>query len=93
MTKSNIVPEDIIQSKIMVIRGKKVLLDKDIAVLYDVKPIVLRQQIKRNFERFPEDFMFILTEDEIKNMVSQNVIPSKKHFGGSLPYVFKENRV
>jgi len=44
------------------IRGKKVMLDKDLAVLYGVKPIALRQQVKRNRERFPEDFMFQLTE-------------------------------
>lgn len=77
----------------MVIRGRKVILDRDIAALYEVKPIALRQQIKRNLRRFPPDFMFILTESEIKVMVSQNVIPSRKSFGGSRPYVFTEQGI
>lgn len=77
----------------MVIRGRKVILDRDIAALYEVKPIALRQQIKRNLRRFPPDFMFILTESEMKVMVSQNVIPSRKSFGGSRPYVFTEQGI
>lgn len=89
----SIVSDESIENKIMIIRSKKVILDKDIAALYEVKPIVLRQQVKRNIERFPEDFMFTLTEEEIGNMVSQNVIPSKKYFGGSLPYVFTEQGI
>jgi hypothetical protein len=93
MTNINLIPEEIVQSKIMIIRGKKVILDKDIALLYDVKSIVLRQQVKRNIDRFPEDFMFTLTEAEITIMVSQNVIPSKSYFGGSFPYVFTEQGV
>jgi hypothetical protein len=93
MTNIDLVAEDIITNKIIIIRGRKVMLDKDIALLYNVKPIVLRQQVKRNIERFPEDFMFILTESEIQIMVSQNVIPSKKYFGGSLPYVFTEQGI
>ena len=71
-----------IESKIFQIRGKKVMLDKDLALLYAVKPIALRQQVKRNLGRFPEDFMFQLSEAEAKIMVSQNVIPSKQSLGG-----------
>lgn len=93
MTDTNIVPEEIVESKIMLMRGKKVLLDRDIAFLYEVKTRALRQQVSRNKDRFPEDFMFVLTEDELKIMVSQNVTPSKKHFGGSLPYVFTEQGI
>ncbi len=93
MPNIELVPEDVIQSKIRIIRGRKVILDKDIALLYEVKPIVLRQQVKRNTDRFPEDFMFVLTEEEMKTMVSQNVIPSRKYFGGSLPYVFTEQGI
>jgi len=52
--------------------------DRDLAELYDVKPIRLREQIKRNKDRFPENFMFQLTEEEVNNMVSQNAIPSKQ---------------
>ncbi|MDP2922413.1 MAG: ORF6N domain-containing protein [Candidatus Omnitrophota bacterium] len=66
---------EIIAQKIFIIRGHKVMLDRDLAKLYGVKAIALRQQVKRNRERFPEDFMFQLTMEEAKNLVSQNVIP------------------
>jgi len=82
-----------IENKIFQIRGKRVMLDKDLAFLYEVRPIALRQQVKRNQERFPEDFMFQLTEEEVKIMVSQNVIPSIQSLGGYLPYVFTEQGV
>ena len=87
---SNFISVEVVTSKILYIRGKKVILDKDLAVLYGVKPIALRQQVKRNRERFPGDFMFQLTEGEVKIMVSQNVIPSKQSLGGYLPYAFTE---
>ncbi len=67
-----------IERKILYLRGKKVMLDKDLADLYGTKPIVLRQQVKRNKDRFPEDFMFRLSDQETDLMVSQNVIPSRK---------------
>lgn len=67
---------DLIHKKIFVIRCRKVMLDKELAVLYQVKPIALRQQVKRNQDRFPEDFMFQLTKSEAEILVSQNVIPS-----------------
>lgn len=59
------------------------MLDRDLAELYAVKPIRLREQVKRNEERFPEKFMFRLTEEETENMVSQNAIPSNQHLGGA----------
>jgi len=58
-----------------------------------VKAIRLREQVKRNKKRFPEDFMFQLDDSEIDFMVSQNAIPSKQHLGGSKPYVFTEQGV
>ena len=82
-----------IQRKIYTIRDTQVMLDRDLAELYQVKAIRLREQIKRNPKRFPPDFMFQLTEDETNLMVSQNAIPSKKHLGGYLPYVFTEQGV
>ncbi|MBI5639630.1 MAG: ORF6N domain-containing protein [Nitrospirae bacterium] len=88
-----LVPADVIEGKIYLIRGHKVMLDKDLAVLYGVKPIRLREQVKRNLARFPEDFMFQLNEQEIEVMVSQNAIPSRKHLGGYTPYVFTEQGV
>ena len=71
----------------------QVMLDRDLAELYGVKSIRLREQVKRNMERFPSDFMFQLDENEIAFMVSQNAIPSKQHLGGSYPYVFTEQGV
>lgn len=66
------------------------MLDRDLAELFDVKAIRLREQVKRNTEKFPSHFMFQLTEEEVEIMVSQNAIPSKQHLGGSLPYAFSE---
>jgi hypothetical protein len=93
-TKQSITLEtDTIRTKIFLVRGQQVMLDKDIAALYEVKPIRLREQVQRNIERFPDDFMFQLTESEVDFMVSQNAIPSRKHLGGFLPYVFTEHGV
>lgn len=93
MSDKEIIKPEEIQNSIYTIRGIQIMLDKDLAVFYDVKPIRLREQVKRNINRFPADFMFQLTEDEVEFMVSQNAIPSKQHLGGSLPYVFTEQGV
>ncbi len=87
------IPEEVIMSKIYLIRGKKIMLDKDLAELYEVKPIRLREQVKRNLQRFPANFLFRLTEEETVFMVSQNAIPSKQQLGGHLPYAFTEHGV
>ena len=91
--KKSVVPVEIIQSKIYLIRGHKVMLDRDIAALYGVKPIALRQQVKRNADRFPDDFMFQLSGNEVEALLSQNVIPSKQVLGGTMPYAFTEQGV
>jgi len=88
-----ILPDEVIMSKIYFIRNQKVMLDKDLADLYDVKAIRLREQVKRNPERFPENFMFQLTEKEVDIMVSQNATPSRQYLGGHLPFVFTEHGV
>ena len=88
-----IVPQERIEGKILLIRGLNVILDRDIAALYGVKPIALRQQVKRNNDRFPQDFMLKLTRKEAEILVSQNVIPSKRSLGGYLPYAFTEQGV
>ncbi|HPS28925.1 MAG TPA: ORF6N domain-containing protein [bacterium] len=93
MDKSELVKFDDIQSRIYTIRGVQVMLDRDLAEFYSVKPIKLREQIKRNIRRFPLDFMFQLSQNEAELMVSQNAIPSKQHLGGFLPYVFSEQGV
>ena len=82
-----------IWDKIYLLRGVQVMLDKDLAELYEVKPIRLREQVKRNYKRFPSDFMFQLADSEVEFLVSQNAIPSKKHLGGYLPYAFTEQGV
>lgn len=82
-----------IQTKIHDIRGHKVMLDFDLATLYEVETRVLKQAVKRNIDRFPPDFMFPLTDDEIHQMVSQFVIPSKSYLGGAQPYAFTEQGV
>ena len=82
-----------IGSKILTLRGQEIMLDRDLAALYGVKPIRLREQVKRNKDRFPQDFMFQLTQNEVDFMVSQNAIPSKQHLGGAMPYVFTEQGI
>lgn len=69
------------------------MLDRDLAELYGVKAIRLREQVKRNPTKFPPHFMFQLTEQEAEIMVSQFAIPSKQHLGGTLPYAFTEHGV
>jgi hypothetical protein len=76
---------------ILLIRGQRVMLDRDLAKLYGVQAIRLREQVKRNQHRFPEDFMFQLSENEAQALVSQNVIPSRQHLGGYLPLAFTEH--
>lgn len=96
MTKNSneiVLTQRVIESKIFTIRNVQVVLDKDLASFYEVKPIRLREQVKRNANRFPDDFVFQLNEDEVDMLVSQNAIPSKKYLGGYLPYVFTEQGV
>ncbi len=88
-----IINNQTIQDKIYTVRDVQVMLDKDLALLYDVKATRLREQVRRNYKKFPKDFMFELTENEVDFMVSQNAIPSKQHLGGSLPFVFSEQGV
>jgi hypothetical protein len=92
-SKKLTIVEEAIISKIYNVRGQKIMLDRDLADLYGVKAIRLREQVKRNIERFPNHFMFRLSGKEVDVMVSQNAIPSKQHLGGALPYAFTEYRV
>jgi len=85
--------EQEIQNKIVSIRNQQIMLDRDLAELYNVETRALKQAVKRNIERFPDDFMFELSKDEIESLVSQSVIPSKKHLGGAIPYAFTEQGV
>jgi hypothetical protein len=92
-TNLSIIPQEVIISKIYFLRNEKVMLDRDLAELYGVKAIRLREQVKRNITKFPEHFMFQLSDSEVQIMVSQNAIPSKGHLGGALPYAFTEHGV
>lgn len=69
------------------------MLDAQLAQLYGVKPIRLREQVRRNLDRFPEDFMFQLTAEEAESLVSQNAIPSRRFLGGHLPLVFTQEGI
>ena len=82
-----------IKKSILEIRGKKVMLDMDLAKIYEVETRVLKQAVRRNIVRFPEDFMFELSEFEMQNLVSQNVIPTLNHFGGAKPFAFTEQGI
>ena len=80
------------ESKIQLIRGQKVILDADLAALYGVPVRQLNQQIKRNFDRFPNDFLFRLSRSEYENLRSQFVISSSSYGGRRyLPYAFTEH--
>ena len=81
-----------IEEKIYLLRGEKVMLDSDLAEVYQVKTKVLNQAVKRNIERFPEDFMFQLTKEEVEelNIRSQSVTASKRNIR-FLPYAFTEH--
>ena len=93
MATDILVSQESIGSRILWLRKEKVLLSAHLAELYGVETRALNQAVKRNSERFPEDFMFQLAEQEVEFLVSQNVIPHKKYFGGSLPYAFTEQGV
>lgn len=88
-----IAADEAVLGRIYQLREQKVMLDRDLAELYGVKAIRLREQVKRNMVRFPENFMFQLTEEEVEDMVSQNAIPSKQVLGGALPYAFTEHGI
>ena len=92
MKEESVLSEGVVISKIRMIRGQKVMLDSDLAELYEVETRVLNQQVKRNIKRFPEDFMFQLTKDEFVNLKSQNVTSS---WGGrrKAPFAFTEHGV
>jgi hypothetical protein len=92
MSDSLKISEAIITDKIYIIRNQKVMLDRDLALLYGVETRVLNQAVKRNIGRFPDDFMFEVSKDELDNLISQIVTSS---WGGTrkLPFAFTEHGV
>jgi hypothetical protein len=88
------VSAEILERRIYVIRGQRIMLDKDLADMYGIKTMVLNQAVKRNSQRFPSDFAFQLTQQELTNLISQIVISSSKHGGRrNRPWVFTEHGV
>lgn len=87
---TTVIPEERIIYKIIILRDEKVILDFHLAELYNVETRALKQAVRRNKARFPDDFMFELNPEEIENVVSQNVIPTKSYLGGAVPYAFTE---
>lgn len=84
---------EIIQQQIIELRGQKVMLDFHLADIYEIETRTLKQAVRRNSDRFPDDFMFELNESEIQYLVSQFVIPSKSKLGGAKPFAFTEQGV
>ncbi len=92
MSKKLAIPEEIIMNKNFFVRGQKVMLDKDLAELYQVETKQLKRQVRRNIERFPKDFMFEMTKEEFYNLRSQI---DTSNWGGTryIPMVFTEQGV
>ncbi len=92
--KTLMIPDELVMSKIYMIRGQKVMLDRDLAALYQVKTGVLNQAVKRNAKRFPSDFMFQLTQQEFEDWKSQIVISNSEKMGlRKRPLAFTEQGV
>ncbi|HEX5424571.1 MAG TPA: ORF6N domain-containing protein [Candidatus Acidoferrales bacterium] len=93
MPKANsIIPVEKIQSRILLVRGHKVMLDSDLAALYEVPTKRLNEQVKRNLERFPSDFMFQLTAEEVTILRSQSATSNEGRGGRRYrPYAFTEH--
>jgi len=89
----SLLPEEMIEKKIYLIRGEKVMLDRDLANLYEVETKVLNQAVKRNLKRFPSDFMFRLTKEEEDSLRSQFVTLKRGEHSKYMPHAFTENGV
>jgi hypothetical protein len=88
-----VIPIERIASAILMLRDERVMLDYDLAALYGVETRALKQAVRRNPDRFPNDFMFELSEQEIDTVVSQFVIPDRRRFGGAKPMPFTEQGI
>jgi hypothetical protein len=94
MSKSISITETTIESKIYLIRGQKVMMDSDLAEMYGVETKVLKQAVKRNMDKFPEDFMFEMTDTELSNWRSQFVTSNSIKMGLRYkPFCFTEHGV
>ncbi len=90
-TKSLLIPDEAVINKILFLRGKKVMIDKDISELYGVSTKRLNEQVKRNKKRFPEDFTFQLTQEEKDEVVANCDHLKNLKYSPNLPFVFTEH--
>jgi phage regulator Rha-like protein len=90
---SELIPQEAIKSKILFLRGKRVMLDSDLATMYEVETKMLKRAIKRNIERFPEDFMFELTKEEYQSLRYQFGTLKRGEHSKYLPYAFTEHGI
>jgi hypothetical protein len=93
MKNKSLIPVERIERRIFLIRGHKVMLSNDLAELYEVEPRILVQAVKRNIDRFPEDFMFQSSQEEFSILKSQIVISSWGGLRRATPYAFTEQGV
>ena len=94
MSKKNTevtIPDEIVITKIFIVRGKKVMIDTDLAELYGVTTKRLNEQVKRNVKRFPEDFMFQLSKEEKQRLIESHAHLNKLKYSLSLPFAFTEH--
>ena len=85
------IPDEMVINKILIVRGKKVMIDTDLAELYAVPTRRLNEQVKRNIKRFPEDFMFQLNQDEKQSLVESYAHLNRLKYSPNLPFVFTEH--
>ncbi len=91
---NNVIPQELIENKILFIRGRKVMIDRDLAMLYGVETKSLNRAVKRNRNRFPEDFMFQLSREEYNELLRRQFGTLKRgQHSKYLPFVFTENGV
>lgn len=91
LKKKGVIPDEVVMNKIIVVRGQKIMIDRDLAELYGVTTKQLNQQVKRNIKRFPEDFMFQLNEEEKTEVVTICDHLASLKFSPNLPYAFTEH--
>ena len=93
-SKTSLIPQETIEGKILLIRGRKVMLDSDLAVLYGVETKQLTRQVRRNIDRFPDDFMFQLTREEYNELLRCQIGTLKRgQHSKYLPYAFTEHGI
>lgn len=91
--KKELIPQEIVEQKIFLIRNTKVMVDRDLSQLYGVEVKQLKRQVRRNIDRFPNDFMFELSKEEYKSLRSHFGTLKRGEHSKYLPYAFTEHRI